>query len=91
LDCLIEDQDSTVKYNNVSAFPNPTTGKVRVEIEQIEGESLLRLYDAAGRLLLDEKLIGNSISKELNLEQPGFYFIQIINPKFEKVIKILKL
>ncbi|HQX45402.1 MAG TPA: T9SS type A sorting domain-containing protein, partial [Saprospiraceae bacterium] len=91
LDCLIEDQDSTVKYNNVSAFPNPTTGKVRVEIEQIEGESLLMLYDAAGRLLLDEKLIGNSISKELNLEQPGFYFIQIINPKFEKVIKILKL
>jgi len=90
-DCLIGAQDSTVIYNNVSASPNPTTGKVRVEIEQTDQQSLLLLYNASGKLIFEEKVVGNRISKELHLNEPGFYIVQIINPKFEKTIKILKL
>ena len=90
-DCLSGAQDSTVIYNNVSAFPNPTTGKVRIEIEQTDQQSLLLLYNASGKLIFEEKVVGNRISKDLYLNEPGLYFIKIINPKFEKTIKILKL
>ena len=90
-DCLSGAQDSTVIFNNVSAFPNPTTGKVRIEIEQTDQQSLLLLYNASGKLIFEEKVVGNRISKDLYLNEPGLYFIKIINPKFEKNIKILKL
>src|SRR5699024_7878067 len=51
LDCLKDKQDSTHIYNNVTAYPNPTTGDLIVNIVQAVEESDLFIYDSSGSLV----------------------------------------
>jgi len=89
LDCLIYGQDTASVYNNVSVFPNPSNGRIWVEIQQSVSESRLMTYNAGGKLIHDEKVQGNASIKELDFAEPGFYFVRLVNPDFEKTIKVL--
>ncbi len=50
-DCLPSFVDELMEHE-VSVFPNPTTGQIKIETDQVF--SSIKIYDVAGRLVLDQ-------------------------------------
>ena len=74
----IDDYDVT----NFQFFPNPANDII--QIKNLEGEKVIRVFDINSKLVLKEKIQGNELSIEKL--KPGLYFINI-NGKFKKLIK----
>ncbi len=64
------------EINEISVFPNPTSGEVNIKLRSI-GSYDLKLEDALGRLI-ERKKIENSDSFKLKIEgDSGIYFLSI--------------
>ncbi|MCB9204548.1 MAG: T9SS type A sorting domain-containing protein [Flavobacteriales bacterium] len=69
-------------YDNLSesafqVFPNPTTGEVRISIDNTQGQTLLRVFNMSGKLVREEQL-GTQTAFNLQLpEEAGIYLVQL--------------
>ena len=70
----------------IELFPNPTTDKVQLEIENYDAEIEVYIYDVNG------KLVEFTTSYTFDLENypSGFYVFKVIADSFTKEIKLLK-
>ena len=68
----------------VNLFPNPTDGEFSIsyESDQFIGDVIVRIYDAVGRIVQNDKFIinNNSMNKQFDLSNYtyGTYMVQII-------------
>ena len=72
--------------NDLKIFPNPTKDLIHIKIE---GEGLLKIFDASGKLLQTKEVIGGEVLSLLEL-QSGFYTVQLEVEKeiyHQKIIK----
>lgn len=76
----------------VSAYPNPTTDYLTLEVKDFELSALhFQLYDMHGKLLLNEKITGNKTSIVMSDLVPATYFVKVIqNNREVKTFKIVK-
>ncbi len=76
----------------VSAYPNPTTDYLTLEVNEFELSNLsFQLYDMNGKLLQSEKITGNQTSIVMRSLVPATYFIQVSQENKElKTFKIIK-
>lgn len=72
--------------NNISIYPNPTTGNTIIEFKEPVTNSIdIKIYDMTGKMLFVEKsLSDNKINIDLQHFPNGLYFIAIQTP--EKII-----
>jgi len=76
--------------DNISIFPNPTTGNVTISIPvSIEGNVTVEVYDAIGKLTIKENITNNMSNVNLSKLEDGMYMFKIINNN--KIIKIGKI
>jgi len=77
---------------SVSAYPNPTTDYLTLEVKDFELSNLhFQLYDMNGKLLQSEKIIGNQTSIVMSNLVPANYFVKVIQGNKEvKTFKIIK-
>jgi len=79
--------------NNISLYPNPTTGTVTLKAPGIQGKAVLRLYDVVGKLLMQETA-QEELRKGVNIslkEQPGnIFFLSITTEAGARVMKVGK-
>jgi hypothetical protein len=61
---------------NAKLFPNPTSGKIQLEVEQFSGKSI-RIIDIAGKVILQQELTANSTFIDCNGFAEGIYLLQI--------------
>ncbi|MGB0391445.1 MAG: LamG-like jellyroll fold domain-containing protein [Salibacteraceae bacterium] len=76
----------------MSVYPNPTDGKVNVELLGMEGSYKLTMYNSLGAKLHDEKVEGKEFYKTtLNLEnsEDGIYYLRIESKNGIQVKKIV--
>ncbi len=73
--------------NQVSLVPNPTAGKLYLEVERLEVEGLF-LYDTLGRLVLSKTNEFNSM--DLSQLPQGFYLLEIETDQGKLTKKIVK-
>ncbi len=81
------------EQNHISAFPNPTTGKVIVTLPQTEAGNLtLSVFDVTGRFLFSTLANSDGKISELDLRDypSGLYFINIQDKNQKYNIKIQK-
>ncbi|WP_459490567.1 DUF1501 domain-containing protein [Aquirufa sp. ROCK-SH2] len=79
---------------NVTCYPNPTSGPMRVFVEGKDSNVELRLFNASGQSLLQEE-------KEVNIERyfdfdlgnmpSGLYLVQIKSNTVNQISKVIKL
>lgn len=85
--------EETVEKNQISIFPNPTSGKIQLSFsgELLKKELRVILLDAVGRRLLDKEFqTFNSPPLELELNQrPGIYYLRIQGEGYEYTDKII--
>jgi hypothetical protein len=79
----------TLQY---SAFPNPTTGFLKLKVQDFNTENLIyQLFDISGKLLEYNKVKDNETIIDMSQLVPSTYFLKIIqNTKDVKSFKIIK-
>lgn len=78
----------------VKAYPNPTTGKITIEIPDKQTNACsLTIRNLNGQLLLNETFTGNSKQIDLSLYAKGEYVLSILlkNGEIAKTFKIVKI
>ncbi|MCF8296113.1 MAG: T9SS type A sorting domain-containing protein, partial [Saprospiraceae bacterium] len=76
---------------NIKIYPNPTTGKINIRIENIgSSDSKLCLYNTIGSLVYCKEFT-DQINYEIDLSSypKGIYYIRIENMDFVKVEKVI--
>ncbi len=63
-------------YNNISIYPNPTTGIVNINYSTPEIKLSLRVFDIYGKII---KEIDRADQIDLSNNKSGIYFIQIVS------------
>jgi hypothetical protein len=76
----------------VSAYPNPTTDYLTLEVKDFELSTLhFQVYDMNGKLLQSEKITGNQTSIIMSNLVPATYFVKVVLENKEvKTFKIIK-
>jgi hypothetical protein len=76
----------------VSAYPNPTTDYLTLEVKEYELSNLhFQLYDMNGKLLQSEKITSNQTSIVMSNLVPATYFVKVTERNKEvKTFKIIK-
>ena len=80
---------------SVSAYPNPTTDYLTLEVDASTTLSILsmsyQLYDMNGKLLQSEIITGNQTRIVMNNLVTATYFVKVIHEKKEvKTFKVIK-
>jgi len=77
---------------SVTAYPNPTTDYLTLEVKDFEISNLsFQLYDMSGKLLQSEKITGNQTSIVMSNLVPATYFVKVVQESKEvKTFKIIK-
>ncbi len=77
---------------SISVYPNPATNYLSLEIKDIEITDLrFQLFDMQGKLLHNEKIVGNQTTIAMNKYAPATYFIKVFQDNTEvKTFKVIK-
>ncbi len=80
-------------YTNLKLYPNPTSGILNIQSDQLTETVALKLYNLQGQVLLDvnNTTINGTISLDLSSMNTGVYFIKISSEENTIVKKIVKL
>jgi Secretion system C-terminal sorting domain len=86
---LKDQSPSTINYE---VFPNPTTNQINLRIDHQNLEKVsYQLLDAAGKILVKEKVASNQTSIGMEGYASAIYYLHILeNSKQIKVFKIIK-
>lgn len=76
----------------MSAYPNPTTGLLKLRINDLRFDNLIyQLFDANGKLLETRTITGIETEIDLQYREPAVYFLKVIRRnEIFKTFKILK-
>lgn len=79
-----------ITASKVSAFPNPVTNKVNLNIPDIKGTASVRVFDVYGKMVLQTTTA--RINSEMDLSQlaSGVYMIKVVNNGKEGMVKVVK-
>lgn len=85
------DQISEMNLPNITLKPNPTTGKILIDLNATSQNLTINIYNAFGALMYTDRLSGVSSFEHILPESKGVYFVQlIIGEKNIRTFKIVK-
>ncbi|GAB5398874.1 MAG: hypothetical protein Aureis2KO_04590 [Aureisphaera sp.] len=77
-------------HNTISAYPNPTQGKLTIATQVISEEITVVVSNVAGQIIWTEKR-QQTKRLELDFNVPvGMYFVTVSTPNGKKTLKVLK-
>ncbi|OFX35871.1 MAG: hypothetical protein A2X08_01245 [Bacteroidetes bacterium GWA2_32_17] len=89
----LEINNNFVKNNIIYAFPNPTTGKIKLksEIELTNSNNVLTIYNIVGEKINNIKDIHTALTNEFDFSSfpKGLYFLEINAENKSYIIKII--
>jgi len=77
-------EEASEEDGKVQVYPNPTTGKVQLELPK-SGDWELQIYDLLGRTLAQRQLPQGQRSLDLNGLPNGRLFLRLTNSKGEQI------
>lgn len=83
-------QNNTNGNLRITAFPNPTTGLVNVQLNPTVADQTVRVFDLYGRLVQELTTDATTLSFDLAGEDAGVYFIETWNGDVREVVKVVK-
>ena len=76
---------------NLSAYPNPTTNYLMLQIDNYDKALSYQLYDISGKLIESNTIVANSTTIKMEQMQTGSYLLKVTqNNKEIKTFKIIK-
>ncbi|MBF4517299.1 T9SS type A sorting domain-containing protein [Flavobacterium sp. ANB] len=82
--------DDFAKTSNAAIYPNPTSGKIAVDLQNYSGDVTVQLYDSNGKKLKEEKA-SNLTKLDLTINgSQGLYFVKVKTGESTQTFKVLK-
>ncbi len=79
------------ELNEISLFPNPSTGNIYLNIESISSNYLVDISDINGRKIVFESILENNLLKiNSDFWQKGFYFLNVFTENGVKNFSFVK-
>lgn len=78
-----------LEANQVEIFPNPTKGSFTISLAENIDNSLMKVYDVLGNVVIREKLISSKILVDLSEHNKGVYFVEIQTDKGNSRKKVI--
>ena len=76
---------------NLSAYPNPTTNYLMLQIDNYDKALSYQLYDISGKLIESNTVVANSTTIKMEQMQTATYFLKVTqNNTLVKTFKIIK-
>ena len=69
--------ENTIPKNEYAVYPNPNNGSF--QIQNIEDNATITIYDLVGRIIHHQNARGNNIS--CTIEKPGVYYLRVSTPR----------
>jgi ELWxxDGT repeat protein len=76
--------------SSISLYPNPATGKVLIQAEELLPGSRIRIYDGCGKLLHEANASGKQVVLDVSGYSNGILFIELISGERVMRAKLLK-
>ena len=70
----------------ISIYPNPSTGSINIEIQADCLNEMLRIYNVYGQLIHDESLNNLKTTIDLTSLNSGVYFISIKDKSYKLIL-----
>lgn len=88
LECLPTSVKELASAIEISVFPNPTSGQVTIEAEDIIEE--IRITDIVGRVIFkDSQVLTQQYTVDLSAAQAGVYFIHCVSARGEASLRLI--
>lgn len=82
---------SEMDIPNINIHPNPTTGKIRIDLKTSEKNLILNIYNSFGVLIHTEQLSNVSSFEHVLPETNGLYLVQLVDENGEiRTLKVVK-
>lgn len=86
---MLSTEDFT-KASNAVIYPNPTSGKITVDLQNYNGDIMVQIYDGSGKKIGEEKA-GDLTKLDLTINgSKGLYFVKIKAGENTQTFKVLK-
>jgi len=86
----VSEDELIVNNGGVNIFPNPARKVVTVNIPDIKGQAVIRVFDMYGRMLVRNNSSQTNTRLDISSLAPGVYLVKILNDGKESGIKIVK-
>lgn len=75
----------------LNIYPNPTTDKLVLNINEYSNNSRVELYDLNGKLLFNDNISSNEFFIDMNRYETSTYYLKVIDDSKElKTFKVIK-
>ena len=77
---------------NMRVYPNPTQGKVCVELMDVSEttESFMKVYDSRGHKIYEKRGNGSSMEVDISKYPAGYYIVELIVNEERTTWKVVK-
>ena len=79
-----------VELANFNLYPNPTTGNLYLELPDLQGAALIRIFDVYGRLVVSGTTTEKQSQYEIGKFAAGLYLVKIENKSGSITKRIIK-
>ena len=86
---LSEISDNTSEINSVSIYPNPTSGRINVVINNNENINDVVVLDMTGKVLMSQSVNSNKASLDLSSYAKGMYLVKVVTAEDSYVKKVV--
>ena len=84
-------EENRIQGSQVFLYPNPSSGRLNVNIDQLSFDTAtLRVYDLVGKEVMQTPLSSNTEIVDLQLLQPGIYFVKVSVTTHQKTSSVTK-
>ncbi|WP_291287201.1 T9SS type A sorting domain-containing protein [Flavobacterium sp.] len=82
--------DDFTKTLNATIYPNPTSGKISIDLKNYGSDVTVQLYDSNGKKIKEEK-VSNLTKLDLTINgSQGLYFVKVKEGESTQIFKVLK-
>ena len=87
-----EEYNATFENLKLKLYPNPTKGRIGLEINQINDDLKIRvvILDANGKKLSSQKINSNMTHLNLAPYPAGIYFLKLVSGDQHRILKVIK-
>jgi hypothetical protein len=88
--CLLGINDKTTSANCIKVFPNPSSGKITIEIKEPQHQSQLSIFNLDGQELIKHKITEPATKINISYLPEGIYLLRLTNKSEVKMFKVIK-
>ncbi len=82
--------DEIITSTKVSAYPNPSKNKLMLNIPDLKGQGVIRVFDVYGKIVMQQTTSKVNAEMDISRLPAGVYMIKVMRAGKENSIKIVK-